>query len=357
MVVYIPMIAATTLFIWLARHVKRNQRRAVLLMAIMIPVVVAMLRYNNGVDYLMYLKMMKLAEQAGSSATAFTKIKSIEGGYWFLLKSCGIIWPGKYFMTYGVIALIICSFCYAAIWQQSPNPVLSVYLFFASGIYFDSFNGLRQYIATAIVVFAYKYIQNGKLKKYLVAVVIASLFHYSALIVIPVFFIRYIKIDLKKACFTILLCLAGGTVIFNFVSTFLSFTRYKYFLTSVEYEAQATTSTILFTTVISLISYGYFMYKKKKISERFQQLMNFQILPWCTAVLSITIPLAWRVQYYFMFFEIIYIPAFLLEVENKKTRWMFATVFVTMYTSITIWGMTQNDWYYALPYNYYFNYT
>ena len=203
---------------------------------------------------------------------------------------------------------------------------------------------------------AYKYIQNGELKKYLVAVIIASLFHYSALLVIPAYFIRYIKIDLKKACIIVVGCLAGGTIIFNLVSTLLSFTRYKYFLTSVEYEAQATTSTILFTTVVSLISYGYIAYKKKNVSERFQQMMSFQILPWCTAVLSITIPLAWRVQYYFMFFEVIYIPAFLLNVENKKTRLVFATVFVTMYTAITIWGMTQNDWYMALPYNYYFNY-
>lgn len=356
MVVYIPMIVATTLLIWLAKHVKRNQRVVVLIMAIAIPVTVATLRYNNGADYLMYLRMMKLAEQTGSSATAFTKIKSIESGYWLLLKLCGGIWPGQYFMTYGVIAIIICGFCYIAIWQQSPNPALSVYLFFVSGIYFDSFNGLRQYIAVAITVFAYKYIQNGELKKYLVAVIIASLFHYSALLVIPAYFIRYIKIDLKKACIIVVGCLAGGTIIFNLVSTLLSFTRYKYFLTSVEYEAQATTSTILFTTVVSLISYGYIAYKKKNVSERFQQMMSFQILPWCSAVLSITIPLAWRVQYYFMFFEVIYIPAFLLNVENKKTRLVFATVFVTMYTAITIWGMTQNDWYIALPYNYYFNY-
>lgn len=97
--------------------------------------------YKNLVDFFeqvkMDLRMMKLAEQTGSSATAFTKIKSIESGYWLLLKLCGKIWPGQYFMTYGVIAIIICGFCYIAIWQQSPNPALSVYLFFVTGIYFD----------------------------------------------------------------------------------------------------------------------------------------------------------------------------------------------------------------------------
>lgn len=355
MVVYIPVIIASTLFTWLAMHVKRRQSVCVFIIAIMIPVVVAMLRYDNGADYLMYLRMMKLAEQTGSSASSFTKIKSIEVGYWFLLKLCGKVWPGQYFITYGVIAFIICGFCYVAIWQQSPNPALSVYLFFASGIYFDSFNGLRQYIAVAIIVFSYKYIPNRKFGRYLIMVIIAFTFHYSAVLAIPVFFIRYIKIDLKKACTIIIGCLAGGTIIFKLVSVLLSFTRYKFFLTSVEYKAQPTTSTILFTTVISLISYGYIVYKKKNVSERFQQMMNFQILPWCTAILSITIPLAWRVQYYFMFFEIIYVPAFLLEVKSKKTRRVLTMIVVCMYTLITFWGMIQNNWYGALPYNYYFN--
>lgn len=138
MVVYIPMIAATTLLIWLAKHVKRNQRIVVLIMAIAIPVTVATLRYNNGADYLMYLRMMKLAEQTGSSATAFTKIKSIESGYWLLLKLCG----GNMARTIFYDIWCDCDyhmwhFCYIAIWQQSPNQLYSLFVFCVLGIYFD----------------------------------------------------------------------------------------------------------------------------------------------------------------------------------------------------------------------------
>ena len=128
------MIFFSVFFMWLACHVTRRQKIIVLMISIAIPVVVAMLRYNNGADYLMYLRMMKFAERHGSLAESFSSLKSVEIGFWVLLKFCGFIWPGEYFLTYGVSAAIICSFIYVAIWQTSENPALSVYLFFATGL-------------------------------------------------------------------------------------------------------------------------------------------------------------------------------------------------------------------------------
>lgn len=356
MEVYVPMILATVLLTWLALHVERKQRIFTVVIAVMIPAIVAMLRYNNGADYLMYLRMMKLAEQSGSLTTSFSSLKSMEIGFWLLLKICGAVWHGKYFLTYGLIALVICGFFYNAIWQQSKNPLLSVFLFFASGIYFDSYNALRQYIAVAIVVFAYVYLFDGKFKKYIITIVAAFLFHYSAVIMIPVYFIRNIKIDLKKACMIAIGVVLGGNLAYKLVTMLLSYTRYKYFITSIEYEAQTQTSAILFTSMISLISYGYIAWKKINVSDTFQRMMSFQILPLCVALLSISVPLIWRVLYYFLPFEIIYIPAFLNEVRKQKIRWGVAAIFIVMYTVVTYWGMSQNEWYNALPYNYYFDY-
>ena len=355
MVVYIPMILATIALTWLALHVKKRQRLYVAIIAVMIPTTVAMLRFNNGADYLMYLRMMKLAEKSGSITTSFTSLKSVEIGYWLLLKLCGELWPGKYFLTYGLIALIICGFFYAAIWKQSSNCLLSVLLFFITGVYFDSYNALRQYIAVAIIIFAYAYLFNGEFKKYVIAIGAAFLFHYSAIMMIPAYFMRNIKLDFKKQCMLAIGCLVGGNLAYNLVTILLSYTRYKYFITSVEYEAQTQTSAILFTSVISILSYGYATWKKDAISESFQRMMNFQILPWCVALLSISIPLAWRVLYYLLPFEILYVPAFLKEVKSRNVRWIFGTVFIIMYVAITYWGMSQNEWYNALPYNYYFD--
>lgn len=93
--------------------------------------------------------------------------------------------------------------------------------------------------------------------------------------------------------------------------------------------------------MISLISYGYIAWKKINVSDTFQRMMSFQVLLWCVALLSISVPLIWRVLYYFLPFEIIYIPAFLNEVRKQKIRWVFATIFIVMYTVVTYWGMSQ----------------
>ena len=356
MALYIPMVVLSTFFMWMACHVKRKQKIICLSISLVIPVLVAMLRYNNGADYLMYLRMMKLAEQPGSSFAEFSSLKNIELGFWSLLKLCGFLWHGHYFMTYGLIALIICGFIYVTIWQNSVNPTLSVYLLFATGLYFDEYNALRQYIAVAIIVYAYKYILKGEFKKYLIAVAIAFFFHYSVAIAIPFYFIRYFNADLKRASISALGCIVGGAIFYSLVSFILSFTRYKYFLTSAEWVAQTQTSAILFTSVISIVSYVYIAWGRKKVSEHFQMMMNIQILPLCIALLSMTIPITWRVLYYVLPFEIFYIPAFLREVKSKNARMIFQGIFIVMYTAITIWGITQNNWYNVVPYNYYFDF-
>ena len=85
------------------------------------------------------------------------------------------------------------------------------------------------------------------------------------------------------------------------------------------------------------------------LDERKQDLLMDIYIP-------MTIPIKWRVFYYVLPFEIFYIPAFLQEVKSKKARMIFFDIFIVMYTVITMWGMTQNNWYNAVPYNYYFNF-
>lgn len=356
MLIYIPMIFLSLFFTWLARHVKYKQRRLVYICAFIIPVIVAALRYNNGRDYLMYLGMMEAYEVHGSTVNSFESVKTVEVGFFLLLKLCGILWGNKYFLSFGLIALIICGFTYAGIWKQSSNVILSVYLFFAIGIYFDSFNGLRQFLALSIIFYATKYVYSGQFKNYCIMVMVAILFHYSAVIMIPVYFIRKANVGLKKACTVAIICLIGSKLIFELVTYMLQFTRYRYFLTSIEYKAIPTAASILYTTIVSIITYGYIQIGKQKISTKLQIMLNYQILVWCSTLISLTVPLASRLQEYFLIFEIVYIPCFLSEIESQKIRLYMGMTFVLIYTTINLYGIINNGWYTCLPYNFYFNY-
>ena len=63
-----------------------------------------------------------------------------------------------------------------------------LFFIFTGGWFFSSLNGIRQIIAVSIFVYAFKYIQEKKLLKYLVYLLFASLFHKSVLLMIPIYF-------------------------------------------------------------------------------------------------------------------------------------------------------------------------
>ena len=74
--------------------------------------------------------------------------------------------------------------------KYSTRYVLSFFLFIVSTDYVSwMFNGIRQFTAVSITLLAFEYILNKNYVKAIIIVLIASLFHQSALLVIPFIFI------------------------------------------------------------------------------------------------------------------------------------------------------------------------
>ncbi|WJE46140.1 EpsG family protein [Peribacillus frigoritolerans] len=84
------------------------------------------------------------------------------------------------------------------IYKNSSDPFLSFILYSCLFYSFFSITGIRQTIATAIGVFlGYKFIKQRSLIKFLLTVGLSALFHKSALILIPFYFIANKKITWK----------------------------------------------------------------------------------------------------------------------------------------------------------------
>ncbi|MDQ0114833.1 EpsG family protein [Paenibacillus harenae] len=88
-----------------------------------------------------------------------------------------------------VVAFITNTLIVIGFYKYSRLFELSLYAFITSGAFVVSMNGLRQYLVAAVLFIATKYILEGSWKKYIAVVLIASLFHQSALIMIPIYFI------------------------------------------------------------------------------------------------------------------------------------------------------------------------
>lgn len=71
---------------------------------------------------------------------------------------------------------------------NSSSLAICVWLF-STCSYFYMYGLVRMFLAMGIVFYAHKFIESKKFYKYLILIIIAGLFHYSAFIMIPLYFV------------------------------------------------------------------------------------------------------------------------------------------------------------------------
>ncbi|WP_077623696.1 EpsG family protein [Sediminibacillus massiliensis] len=90
-------------------------------------------------------------------------------------------------------AMVTYIFVFIVFYQYSRLIELSFFVFITSGWFLVSMNGIRQCLAAAIAFIAIRYIIKGNWVKYFLVIIIASLFHQSALILLPIYFLVRVK--------------------------------------------------------------------------------------------------------------------------------------------------------------------
>lgn len=86
-------------------------------------------------------------------------------------------------------ALITNVLIVSVLYKYSKLFELSLYVYITSGMFLVSMNGIRQFLAAAIIFAAFKYLIDGSWKKYILVVLFSATLHQSALILIPIYFI------------------------------------------------------------------------------------------------------------------------------------------------------------------------
>lgn len=103
------------------------------------------------------------------------------------------------YTLYLFICYSVCLFGYAHFFQKcSMNNSLSFLMFFMLAYYISSLNIMRQYMAMGIYVVGLTYLYNGQKKPYVSLTLLASLFHYTAIIFLLLVFIDKISTILSK---------------------------------------------------------------------------------------------------------------------------------------------------------------
>ena len=220
---------------------------------------------------------------------------STEYGFYYLNHL--IILCGLPFRT----LLIISAFLYVGvisylIYKYSQHPWLSYFIFLTFGFFIFN-TAMRQCFAVSFCTIAFLFAIQKKLLPYLFFVIIACLFHSTALIFFPVYFL--IKLGYNKKSYYIILVL-GATIVFFSSWIFqyaieITVKNYK------EVETYGYGSLILF---IMLVGIGYIYRNKLPYFNKYW--LFLLLIGICLFPVSQLNPALFRINMYFRIFIIIY---------------------------------------------------
>lgn len=243
--------------------------------------------------------------------------------------------------------------------SQIRHAMLAFVVYMGYFYGFFSITGIRQTIATAVLLWSFEYVKNKKYLPYIILVSIASLFHVSAL----VFLLVGLIVNFKKPQLLFTLTLISFPLVFVFKNNLAIF-----FVESVGMDERFGAFTeqyfrggsfILTLLHVLLGAIGLFLYKKViKINPSNFRLYNMFALALFFFPLQWVNPSAGRIAMYFDIIIMVLIP-YLLDafagkniIERRLLYSLTIVLFIILITfTITSWDEYKFFWQYMpIPY-------
>ena len=325
------------LWILLIGYIETNarSRRALLTISALIAIYFSAFRNGLGTDYKEYLAKLQTSVDL-----------DIESNIEPLFRIIGNIVidtnlsPIFFFAICSIVTVYF-------IWNYLDNKNnkfagLSIIIFLSlPGLYFNTFNVVRQYFSVAIFLYSLKYIQSKQVLFYLLCIAIASMMHTSAIILIPLYFALNKQFSIKVYILFIIALIVAAYSLDPILSTIeLLSNRYSVYLIT---EEEARSSTITILCVLLLIIF----WSKEKISNRknatiespyMTMTVNMFILYTVFSVLTFINFYFYRLTLYFGASVCVMMPYILYRIFNNKMSVTIVCLifsFVYFFTFIT----------------------
>lgn len=316
---------------------------------------VSALRVNVGTDYKSYTSWFKLV---------------LPNDYWFtLIRDIGFnyfIIAIKYFTKdpqwlFIITSFIILFFTFKACIKHQKYYELSIFLFVTLIFYFSSMNGIRQWIAVSIMMWAFHFVLHGKLRYYYIFAVISILFHPTSFIFLFVPLLNYIKISNVKRLviifvFFILIKLVNITgIVMSIVKIVLPSYYEKFSVMLNNYHGGYFYFFLSFIIFFIYVTYE-FAFKKIFAEKEYTLKVNLSLILVMFSILGTVNMVFERLSLYFIPFSILLLPDLILVAEdNKKKKIIFylLILFASFAYMVKVLGFSNANS--VLPYTSIFN--
>lgn len=362
LIFYLTIFLCSCIFANLAQYTNKNNTCSVqplnrnigysifMILSMLFPIVAAGIRYNVGVDFGSYVVIYNIIE----NSSFWQNIKTGEVGFVFLNMASEHIFNSPQGVSL-FSSIITIGFLYAAIRDHESKISFSLALFlYFTKLYPFSLNVMRQSIAISIIFYAYKYIVNRDLKKFLIFVAIAALFHTSAIIVIPFYFINGVKqkrsllIKVTGFFLCIIVVLNVNTILEKMgkIDVISKYSVYSELISKNHISLSSLLSQIIIIFLIIV-----FWKSLIKRDERVELYFWLYIFGFILTLAENQIQYAGRIGMYFTILSIILIPYLLKIIKNKVIRNSIKVVIIAYGLSLFIFGNYINNVHLIIPFN------
>lgn len=323
MSVYFTMLALISilLVIYSYRGARKDLKKVLFILVTLILLFVAGFRYQVGTDYMQYQKSYSLYKLESLTLLSQPMLTIVALVAEFLYDD-----PATWFFLMSVITIVPVM---KTIWNHSALVSMSILMYLFLGCWHYSFNIVKQSAAAAIIFAAYPALKNREFFKWCLGCAIAALFHVSALLMVPVYFLIGTRISTKRTIFIVAIGIAV-TLSYETLFELIAFLKQGESVVQSGWKVsvrEVNTLRILVNCVPILLFVMFYKHYDKENAE-FAVLFNASLVNAMLNVASMNSVYLNRFCTYTNIFNILFIPMLFKPLRKKRTFWIPAVAVI-----------------------------
>lgn len=359
---YFIFFAASATFLYMGQ---KYRSKTLTVFGLLIPILVAALRYDTGIDYLNYVSISDQLSTLSISEFAQSIYSSLYEPSLFLFSHISRAYLGNDIILFALYATIIIVPFYFAIKRINPKYVwLSTLLYLL--IYFaPSMNAVRQYAAISVTFFAtifyvysHRFQYRHKLLIFILLVLLATTIHSSAIcmLVMPIVYWLAQKLShFSSLRITLYLVIISAVAVCLIFPILLNIDQIPFLNRYSHYISWIGTSTApvpnLIPKLVPVLLGIYFISRLKALDKnRNVFFYSLSYITLASSLLGFVIPYGYRLSDYFFIFQIPLFIAIIQTAVSSKQRHFYILAIITYAVIYFIYSSLINNSHGIFPY-------
>lgn len=276
-------------------------------------------------------------------------------------------------ISYYVFQFFVSLFIYYSfgtfIYRYSINIPLSCFVFVANNYFFGIMNVVRMWIAISILLFSVKYILERRFGFFLIIVLFATLFHFSALLFIFLYPLSALKFSVDRIAllfFASLIIFLAAIPFFVFITNLIGL--YGNYITSDRFDVSDNIAIVL-TLAINVCFFAFVTYERIRNDNTKATILGpiwaekvtienisyaAMIVTVCISIIGLSNNIMGRISHYYDVFLLLSIAQALSKEALKNRRIIITAIICSlMYAEFAIVLFLRPDWYQVNPYSFF----